>query len=145
MDILTEKKYKKGYTAGVFDVFHKGHLNLIKAAKQHCEFLIVGVNSDELVLSYKNKLPIEPVEDRMEIVQAIRYVDGVVRVDSLDKIVALKKHGFDVIFIGDDWKGSERWNNTEKELKAFGVDVVYIPYTKGISSTKIRERKGWEK
>lgn len=138
------KQYKRGYTAGVFDVFHKGHLNLLKSAKGYCDFLVVGVNSDELVERYKSQKPIESLEDRMEVVGSIRYVDAVVRNDTLDKVDALKKYNFDVIFIGDDWKGSERWIKTEKELKEYGVDVVYIPYTKGISSTIIRNEIGWE-
>jgi len=138
------KPYKRGYTAGVFDVFHKGHLNLIRKSKEYCDFLVVGVNSDELVEQYKKKKPIESLEDRMDIVGSIKYVDMVVKNDTLDKIDALKKYGFDVIFIGDDWKGSERWTKTEQELKQYGVDVVYIPYTKGISSTVIRQEIGWK-
>ena len=135
------KQYKVGFTAGVFDVFHKGHLNLIKKAKEYCDFLIVGVNSDDLVKSYKNKTPMQPLPDRIEIVESIRYVDKAVEIESLDKVEAYKKHGFDVVFIGDDWKGSDRWNKTEAELKEYNVDVIYLPYTKGISSTEIRNKK----
>ena len=132
------KQYKRGFTAGCFDVFHKGHLNLIKNAKKYCDYLIVGVNSDELVQSYKNKTPIQPLDDRLELVASICYVDESVRIDTLDKIDAWQKFKFDVVFIGDDWKGSDRWNKTEAELEKIGVAVVYIPYTKGISSTIIR-------
>lgn len=132
------KQYKRGFTAGCFDVFHKGHLNLIKNAKEYCDYLVVGVNSDELVQSYKNKTPIQPLCDRLELVAAIKYVDESVRMDTLDKIDAWKRFNFDVVFIGDDWKGSDRWNKTEEELSKYGVSVVYIPYTPGISSTIIR-------
>ncbi len=132
-------KYKKGYTAGVFDVFHIGHLNLLKNAKAMCEYLIVGVNSDELVQSYKDKTPIQPLCDRMEIVDSIRYVDKVIANHTLDKLTAWEKLGFDVIFIGDDWKGNERWKKTEEELNQVGVDVVYLPHTSGISSSIIKE------
>jgi cytidyltransferase-like protein len=111
---------------------------LIKSAKAHCAHLIVGVNSDELVASYKQKVPLQSLQDRMEIVASIRYVDESVRVDSLDKVKAWEQYHFDVVFIGDDWKGSERWTKTEADLKKVGVDVVYLPYTKGISSTSIR-------
>ena len=106
------KKFKRGYTAGVFDVFHIGHLNLIRNAKELCDFLIVGVNSDELVESYKKKKTIQSLKDRMDIVSSIRFVDAVVENYTLDKMSAWEKYGFDVIFIGDDWKGNERWNQT---------------------------------
>jgi len=132
------KKYKIGYTQGVFDMFHVGHLNLINRAKEQCEFLIVGVNSDELVLSYKNKKTIVGENERVEIVANIKAVDKAVISDTLDKVVQHKKLQFDAIFIGDDWKGSERWKATEEELAKIGVDLVYLPYTQGVSSTKLR-------
>ena len=135
-------KYKLGFTAGVFDMFHIGHLNLIKEAKRHCDKLIVGVNSDELVECYKHKKPIIPVNERMEIVEAISFVDGVVKTETLDKLKMHETVGFDAVFIGDDWKGSQRWIETEKALNSIGVDVVYIPYTKGVSSSMIREKIG---
>ena len=141
----TMKQFKRGYTAGVFDVFHIGHLNLLRNAKGLCEFLVVGVNSDELVQSYKHKKTIQPLCDRMDIVGSIRFVDSVVENHSLDKISAWEKYKFDVIFIGDDWKGTDRWNKTEEELKKLGVQVVYLPHTAGISSSMIRgviENKG---
>ena len=133
------KKFIRGYTAGVFDVFHIGHLNLIRNAKELCDFLIVGVNSDELVESYKKKKTIQSLKDRMDIISSIRFVDAVVENYTLDKMSAWEKYGFDVIFIGDDWKGNERWNQTEKELNLVGVEVVYLPHTSGISSSIIRE------
>lgn len=135
------KKYKIGYTQGVYDMFHIGHLNLINNAKKYCDYLIVGVNSDELVQSYKNKIPVISENDRRIIVENIKAVDKAVVVDTLDKVEMLKQLGFDAVFIGDDWKNSERWNNTEAELKNFGVDVVYLSHTPNISSTELREVK----
>lgn len=131
-------KIKIGFTAGVFDMFHVGHLNLIKNARSMCDFLIVGVNSDELVMKYKNKKTVISDENRREIVEAIKYVDQAVIVDTLDKMDCWGKYNFDIVFIGDDWKGSERWNETERELQKYGINVEYIPYTKKVSSTKLR-------
>lgn len=128
-----------GYTQGTYDVFHRGHLNLLKHAREKCDKLIVGVNSDELVKEYKNKSVVYPVEDRMEIVKSIKYVDDVIRCDSLDKIEKWKKLHFNKIFIGDDWKGNERWETTKKELKKVGVDVIFLPHTDGISTSIIRD------
>ena len=133
------KKYKIGYTDGVYDMFHVGHLNMIKEAKKHCDFLIVGVHSDEIVEGYKHRKTIINEKDRREIVEAIRYVDKAVINRTRDKMELWSLHKFDVVFIGDDWKGTERWNNFEKVLGEVGVSVEYIPYTKGISTTKIRE------
>ncbi len=133
------KKYKIGYTDGVYDMFHVGHLNMIKEAKKHCDFLIVGVHSDEIVEGYKHRKTIINEEDRRKIVEAIRYVDKAVINRTRDKMELWGLHKFDVVFIGDDWKGTERWNNFEKVLGEVGVSVEYIPYTKGISTTKIRE------
>lgn len=132
------KKYKLGYTQGVFDMFHVGHLNLINRAKEQCEKLIVGVNADQLVYEYKNKKPVVSQDNRQLIVQNIKAVDEVIIADTLDKEVQLKKYNFDAIFIGDDWKGSERWSQTVKDLAKYGVDVVFLPRTKGISSTGMR-------
>lgn len=135
------KKYKRGYTAGVYDMFHVGHLNVIMNAKQYCDHLIVAVSTDEVVLENKHKKPIIRYEDRARIVEAIRYVDEVVpQVDYSDKKSAAVKYGIDVMFVGDDWQGTEKWNRIERELAEIGVDVVYLPYTKSISSTMIREK-----
>ncbi len=133
-------KYHIGYTAGVFDMFHIGHLNLIKQAKARCDILVVGVNSDELVKSYKDKLPVINQEERLEIISALRYVDKAVLVSTLDKTEICKEYNVDAVFIGDDWKGSERWNETERELKQYNTDVVYLSRTEGISSTMLRDR-----
>jgi len=136
------KHYKIGYTQGVFDMFHIGHLNLLNNAKAHCDYLIVGVNSDELVKSYKHKTPVICEAERAEIVRNIRAVDEVVIAHTLDKEVALAECHFDAIFIGDDWKGNPRWEQTGRDLARHGVDLVYLHYTNGISSTLLRLEKG---
>ena len=128
-----------GYTTGVFDMFHIGHLNILRRAKEECDFLIVGVSTDDLVQKEKNKQPIIPFEDRCEIVKAIEYVDEVVPQFNKDKIAAYQKYHFDAMFVGDDWKGTNKWNKIEKELAEVGAKVIYSPYTKGTSSTLINE------
>lgn len=135
-----------GYTTGVYDLFHVGHLNLLKNAKGMCDRLIVGVTTDDLV-EYKGKRSMIPYEDRAEIVQAIKYVDAVVPQYDMDKLTACKKLGAALLFVGDDWYGTEKWEKIEKELAAEGIKVVYFPYTRGISSTKItqalQDSRGW--
>ena len=121
-------------------MFHVGHLNLIKNAKARCDYLIVGVNTDELISSYKSKNVVVPLEERLQIVEAIKYVNEVIPVDTLDKEVMWKRKKYDPLFIGDDWKGSERWIQTERRMKEHGVDVVYLPYTTGTTSTLLREK-----
>lgn len=128
-----------GYATGVFDLFHVGHLNLLKNAKSMCDKLIVGVTIDELV-SYKNKQAVIPFEERIEIVRNIKCVDVAIPQDNMDKLEAWKKLKFDVIFVGDDWYGTERWGKFEGELKKVGVKVVYLPYTKKTSSTAITKK-----
>lgn len=132
------KKYKIGYTQGVYDMFHIGHLNLLNNAKKYCDYLIVGVNTDRLVKEYKQKVPIISENDRAKIVESIKTVDKVVLTDTLDKEEVFKKIKFDAIFIGDDWKHNPRWIQTKKSMKAYGVDVIFLPYTKGVSSTDLR-------
>ena len=134
------KKYKIGYTAGTYDMFHIGHLNIIKRAKENCDFLIVAVSTDELVQEYKNKLPVIPFEERKAIVESIKYVDKVVPQETMNKMKAFEKYKFNAMFVGDDWKGTEKWNNLEKEFSNVGVDIVYFPYTQGTSSTILREK-----
>jgi len=136
------KKYKVGYTAGVYDMFHIGHLNLLKKAKEQCDYLIVGVSTDELVESYKNKTPVIPFEDRIAIVESIKYVDEAVPQVSMDKFDAWEKYKYNVIFHGDDWKNSTLYNEIENKLKAVGVEFVYFPYTKKVSSTMLKEKIG---
>lgn len=123
-----------GYAAGVFDLFHIGHLNLLKNAKGMCDKLIVGVTTDELVL-YKGKRAVISFSERLEIVRSIKYVDAVVPQEDMDKLTMCKKLKANVLFVGDDWYASEKWENYEKEFKACGISIVYFPYTKGISST----------
>ena len=134
------KRFKVGYTTGVFDMFHIGHLNILKRAKEQCEYLIVGVSTDEVVNEYKHKPPVSPFEERCEIVKAIRYVDEVVPQTSMDKMEAYRKLQFDALFHGSDWKGSDMYNNIVSEFSKIGVDVVFLPHTEGISSTSIREK-----
>ncbi len=136
----TEKKYKIGYTDGVYDLFHVGHLNMIQRAKQSCEYLIVGVHGDDVVEEYKHHRPIINENDRRRIMESIKGVDRAEINRFRDKLKLWELYHFDVVFIGDDWKGTQRWNNFEKILAGIGVDVVYVPYTKGISTTEIRER-----
>ena len=127
-----------GYTSGVFDLFHVGHLNLLRNAKSLVDRLIVGVSTDELV-SYKHKQPVIPFNERVEIVRACRYVDAVVPQSDLDKVQALKRLHYDVLFVGDDWYGDASWEAYESELRLANVKVVYFPYTTGTSSTVINE------
>lgn len=135
-----DKPYKIGYTTGVFDMFHIGHLNILKRAKEQCEYLIVGVSTDELVASYKHKTPIIPFNERKEIVASCRYVDRVVAQENRDKIAAFQEIGFNVMFVGDDWKGKPLFVEVEKYLRSHGAKVIYFPYTQGTSSTILREK-----
>ena len=133
------EKYKVGYTTGVFDMFHIGHLNILKKAKEQCDYLIVGVSTDEVVQSYKNKTPIIPFEERIAIVQELKCVDRAVPQTSLDKMEAWKKYHFDALFHGSDWKGSDMYNKMIEEFSEVGVDVVFLPHTEGVSSTLLSE------
>lgn len=133
------KNFKVGYTTGVFDLFHIGHLNILKKAKEQCEHLIVGVSTDGLVKSYKKKVPVIPFEERVEILRSCRYVDEVVPQINRDKFAAFERYRFDVMFVGDDWKGNPLFEEVERKLKEHGSTVVYFPYTKNTSSTIIRE------
>ena len=132
-------KYKVGYTTGVFDMFHIGHLNLLKHAKEQCDYLIVGVSTDEVVQSYKHKTPIIPFQERIEIVSSLRCVDKAVPQTSMNKMDAWNQLHFNVLFHGSDWKGSEMYNYMIKEFSAIGVDVVFLPHTEGVSSTMLSE------
>lgn len=128
-----------GYTAGAYDMFHIGHLNLLRKAKENCDYLIVGINSDELIKKYKHKETIIPENERMEIVKAIKFVDEVVLINNRDKLDAYNKYKFNRLIVGDDWKGSQDYQIAEEELRKFNVKVIYLPYTKNISSTILRE------
>jgi glycerol-3-phosphate cytidylyltransferase len=134
------KKYKIGYTTGVFDMFHVGHLNILRRAKEQCRYLIVGVTTDDLCYKRKNKFPVINEKDRMAIVSAIRYVDKVIPQVNMNKFEVVKKFKCDVAFVGSDWKGSPEWENYEKEFAKVGCEVVYLDHTDGISSTILRER-----
>jgi len=127
-----------GYTTGVFDLFHIGHLNLLKNAKGMCDKLIVGVTTDELV-SYKNKKAVIPFEERLEIVRSIKYVDAAIPQENMNKFEAWQKLKFDIMFVGDDWFNTSKWQEFEKQFREVGVRIVYFPYTKGTSSTLINE------
>lgn len=126
-----------GYTTGVYDLFHVGHLNLLKNAKGMCDKLIVGVTVDDLV-AYKGKKALIPFEDRIEIIRSIKYVDAAVPQYDMDKLTACKKIGAQIMFVGDDWYGTEKWKEYEKEFVEAGIRLVYFPYTVGTSSTQIR-------
>ncbi|MGH1331518.1 MAG: adenylyltransferase/cytidyltransferase family protein [Paracoccaceae bacterium] len=126
-----------GYTSGVFDMFHVGHLRILSRARSLCDHLIVGVSTDELVQSYKNKTPIIPYSDRAEIVSAVSYVDQVVAQNNRDKFSAWEQHKFNVMFVGDDWKGKPVFLEAERKLKSVNVEVVYFPYTNSISSSRL--------
>lgn len=135
-----EKKYKLGYTTGVFDMFHIGHLNILRRSKEQCEQLVVGVTTDELCFLRKHKYPIINENDRIAIVEAIRYVDRVVPQADMEKIRPIKELGADVVFVWSDWKGTEAWNRYEKEFAEVGCDVVNLSHTDGISSSILRDK-----
>lgn len=137
-----QKPYKVGYIAGVFDLFHVGHLNLLRRAKERCEYLIIGVLTDELVMHFKNKFPIIPHEERRAIIQAVRYVDETVSVtmDNIDKMAAWELYRFDCLFSGDDWKDSPSWKEDTKRLNEVGSNIEFFSYTENISSTMIRNK-----
>ena len=136
------KKYRIGYTTGVYDMFNIGHLNIIRRAKEQCEHLIVGVSTDSLVESYKHKTPVIPYEQRAAIVAACRYVDEVVPQTSMDKLDAWKTLHFDVMFHGDEWRGTDLYNEYERRFAEVGAEIVYLPHTDGISSSILREKYG---
>ena len=128
-----------GYTTGIFDLFHIGHLNIIKKAKKKCDYLIVGVTNDKLAFKLKNKKPVIPFKERFEIIKNIRFVDKVVEEKNDDKILAKKMYKFDIIFKGDDWKNSKKWKILKKEFKKSKTKIVFLKYTKNTSSTLIRK------
>ena len=135
-------KYKVGYTTGVFDMFHVGHLNILKRAKEQCETLVVGVTTDELCYKRKNKYPIVNEHERMEIVAAIRYVDKVIPQADMEKIKPVRELGADAVFVGSDWKGTASWDQYERDFAEVGCVVVYLDHTDGISSSILREKLG---
>lgn len=134
------KLHKIGYTTGVFDLFHVGHLNILRKAKEHCDYLIVGVSTDELVMEYKNKQPVISYNDRKSIVEGIKYVDEVIPQTNRDKYSAWETLKFNLMFVGDDWKGSALFSEMEEKFRKVGVEIVYFPYTKGVSSTLVKQK-----
>jgi len=127
-----------GYTTGVFDLFHIGHLTMLKNAKSMCDKLIVGVTTDELV-SYKGKQSVIRFEERIEIVRSISYVDAVVPQNNMNKMDALNRLKFDIMFVGDDWYDTEKWKKIDEQFEKRGVKIIYFPYTQGTSSTIINQ------
>ena len=119
-------------------MFHIGHLNLLKNAKSMCDKLVVGVTVDDLVM-YKGKKAVIPFEERIEIVRSCRYVDAAVPQYDMDKLITCKKLGATILFVGDDWYGTEKWKDYEKDFNDAGIKIVYFPYTKGISSSKLSD------
>lgn len=138
--IMNSKHYKIGYTTGVYDMFHIGHLNILRRAKELCDYLIVGVTTDDLCYKRKHKYPIISETERLEIIKSIRYVDQAIFQTNMDKVAAAKKIGADVIFVGSDWENTPSWLSYEKELKKIGCDVVYLEHTDGISSSILRAK-----
>ena len=130
---------KIGYTTGVFDLFHIGHLNILKRARLECDYLIVGITTDELAMSIKGEKPFIPFEERMEIVESIKFVDEVVPQTSYNKIEAWNKLKFDRMFVGDDWKGTKEWIQIEKDFSEYNVEIIYFSYTSHTSSTILRD------
>ena len=125
-----------GFLSGTFDLFHIGHLNLLRRAKQYCDYLIVGVHPP--TSKHKNKPTFIPLEERMAIVGSIKYVDKVVEtLDEDDEMYKL--YPYDYLFVGSDYKGTERFNRYERELTPLGVKIIYFPYTQGTSSTQLRD------
>lgn len=130
---------KLGYTTGVFDLFHIGHLTLLRNARALCDRLVVGVTTDELLLDEKQKHAVIPHHERMEIVRAITHVDAVVAQEHMDKMAIWERLRFDVMFVGDDWFDTPRWHDLADEFERVGVKIIYFPYTKGTSSTLINQ------
>lgn len=131
-----------GYTTGVYDLFHIGHLNVLRRAKMSCDFLIVGVTTDELSYSRKNQYPVIPFNERVEIIESIKYVDKAVAQTTMNKMDAWEKYRFNRMFVGDDWKGTQKWNELEIMFAKVGVEIIYFPYTQHTSSTKLRKALG---
>jgi glycerol-3-phosphate cytidylyltransferase len=127
-----------GFAPGVYDLFHIGHLNILREARKHCDRLVAGVTSDDLTARLKGRVPVVPLAERLEIVQGVRYVDEAVVETEVDKLSTWRRVGFHVIFKGDDWLGTPKWMEYERRFAEVGVDVVYFPYTMHTSSTLLR-------
>ena len=136
----TKKRFKVGYTTGTFDLFHVGHLNILEKAKENCEYLIVGVSTDELVKEYKGESPVISFEDRIRIIRALKCVDKAIPQQTMNKLDVLEDIQYDVLFHGDDWKNTEMYNEIEEKLAEKNISCVYFPYTKSISTQRIKEK-----
>lgn len=132
-------KHRVGYAPGVYDLFHIGHLNILRRARERCDYLIAGVVSDEIAQLAKGKTPVVPTSERLEIVQHIVFVDEAIVETVPSKLDTWREHPFDVIFKGDDWRGTTKGDRLERDFAAVGVDVCYLPYTIHTSSTLLRE------
>jgi glycerol-3-phosphate cytidylyltransferase len=128
---------KIGYTTGAYDLFHIGHLNIFKNAKKFCDYLIVGVSTDELIKKYKNKATVIPFDERKAIVESIKYVDKVVAQTSLDKVSPAVKNKANIVFVGSDWQNSPSWIEYEEELAKHGIKVIYLPHTARLTTTRL--------
>lgn len=137
---MNEKQFKVGYTSGVYDMFHIGHLNILEQAKSQCDYLIVGVTTDELCMARKKKLPIINQDDRIRIVRAIKFVDKAIFQNDMDKFAVVKEYGVNAVFVGSDWKGTPAWDAYEKQFAELNCQVVYLDHTDGISSTILRSK-----
>lgn len=137
---MDKRIYRKGYTSGVYDMFHIGHLNILKNARMLCDKLVVGVTTDELCFQRKKKYPIINQEERLQIIEAIKYVDAAIFQEDMDKLSMVKHLNADVVFVGSDWKGTDTWDRYEEEFKTIGCEVVYLDHTDGISSTILRDK-----
>lgn len=127
-----------GYASGVYDLFHIGHLNLLRHARSQCDYLIAGVASVAMTQRLKGTTPVVPLAERLEIVRSVRFVDRVVVDDHLNKADTWREVGFNVFFKGDDWRGTEKGERLERDMAGIGVEVVYFPYTASTSSTLLR-------
>ncbi len=128
-----------GYTAGAFDLFHIGHLNILRSARAMCDRLVVGVSTDELIIACKRKKPVIPFEERLEVVRSVKYVDAAVAQEDMDKMAMWERLKFDLMFVGDDWRGTRKWQEYEEQFRRVGVRIVYFPYTQHTSSSLLRE------
>ncbi|SDR61804.1 glycerol-3-phosphate cytidylyltransferase [Rhizobiales bacterium GAS113] len=127
-----------GYAPGAFDLFHIGHVNLLSRAKQHCEYLIAGVVTDEVLIRHKGVTPVIPLAERLEIVRSLRFVDAAFPASSNDKVEIWKDLRFNVLFKGNDWQGTEKGRKLERDFATLGVEVIYFPYTLSTSSSALR-------
>lgn len=142
IDVGESVSARIGYVPGVYDMFHIGHLNILRNARLACDHLIAGVVSDEMAARAKGRAPIVPLAERLEIVRSVRHVDEAVAETVPEKLQVWEQLRFDVIIKGDDWRGTEKGRKLERDFAGVGVDVVYLPYTAHTSSTMLRQVLG---